>query len=125
MPINDLIRLTIDVRDPELDDEEVEQFTQHLVRELNDVDGVEQVSLVADPNPPDDSKSFGSFIIGLLTTEISLEGAKTAFALLQERVGNRPIEIEVQANGKTLKVKAANYKDLEKSIEAAQKFISA
>jgi hypothetical protein len=43
---------------------------------------------------------------------------------LGDRLGNKTIELEIEANGKKLKVKASSRQELEAAIEAAQKFVA-
>ena len=119
------ITLTIAFTDPELGSEELEAQAQNLLVQLKDLDEVEAVNRVLDPNPPARNKTVGGFLVGLLITEVSVANFKKLGAFLGDRLGNKPIELEVEANGKKLKVKANSQAELAAVIKAAQDFISA
>jgi len=56
---------------------------------------------------------------------VNKENAQKVMGFLFDRIGPKPIELEVEANGKKLKVKASSQAELMAAIEAAQKFIAA
>jgi hypothetical protein len=124
MPSSPRIKLTINISDPSLDLEEVEQNTSRLLAELREVSEIEAVSRIPDPIVPPMSKSVGSFLAGLLTAEVNPQNAKSVFRYLSDRLGGKPIMLEVEANGKKLKITAHSQKELEAAIEAAHNFIS-
>lgn len=118
------IRLTFNFNDPDLTSDERDEQAQRLIAELKDVDEVETVDRVLDPNPPEGNKALGGMLVGLLTAEVNAENAKRLFSFLGERLGGKAIELEVAANGKKLKVKAQNREELEFAIKAAQDFVA-
>ena len=117
------IKLTITFNDPELDAEERDEQAQRLMAELRQMDELEAVERVPDPNPPDRSKPGGGFLIGLLAAEVSVANAKKLIRYLGDRLGGKPIELLVEANGKKLSVTAYSREELEKAIAAAKDFI--
>jgi hypothetical protein len=117
------VRLTIAFNDPELDLEEQDEQAQQLLTELKQMDEVETVDRVLDPNPPEGNKAIGGFLVGLLTAEASVDNAKKLMGFLGDRLSNKPIELSVEANGKKLSVKASSREELEAAIKAAQDFI--
>jgi hypothetical protein len=117
------IQLTVTFNDPDLDPEDREEEAQRLARQLSDFDEVETVKRVVDPHPPAGNKSVGGFLVGILTTKIDSDGAKKVLGFLNERLMNKSIELEVEANGRRLKVVARSRLELEAAIQAAQKFI--
>jgi hypothetical protein len=100
------VKLTIAFNDPDLDAEEREEQTQRFMAELQQIDEVE-VDRVLDPNPPEGNKAVGAILVGLLTTQVNKENAQKVMAFLGDRLGNKTIELEVEANGKKLKVKGS------------------
>ncbi|WP_416669415.1 hypothetical protein [Egbenema bharatensis] len=118
------IKLTIQFIDNALDPEERDEQAQTLINELRTIDEVETVSRVLDPNPPQGNKAIGGVLIGLLTAEISHENIKGMFHFLSDRLRGKPIELEVEANGKKLKVTASSREELEIAIQAAQRFVA-
>ena len=119
------VRLTIVFNDPNLDSEELEEQAQTLLAQMKDLDEIETVDRVLDPNPPEGNKAVGAILVGILTTQVNKENAQKLMGFLGDRLGNKPIELEVEANGKKIKVKASSQAELMAAIEAAQKFVAA
>ena len=117
------VKLTIAFNDPDLDSEERDEQAQRFMNELKQMDEVE-VDRVLDPNPPEGNKAVGAVLVGLLTTQVNKENAQKLMEFLGDRLGNKAIELEVEANGKKLKVKASSQAELEAAIAAAQKFVT-
>lgn len=117
------LKLTIAFNDPTLDAEELDEQAQRLLSELKEMDEVDHANRVVDPNPPDGNKSVGGFLVGLLTAEVSVANAKKLLGFLGDRLSGKPIELEVEGNGKKLKVSAHSREELEAAIKAAQDFI--
>jgi hypothetical protein len=117
------IKLTIAFNDPDLDLEEREEQAQRLIADLKQMDEIDRVDRVPDPNPPQGSKAIGSFLMGILTAEVSVANVKKLFGFLGDRLSNKPIELSVEGNGKKLSVKASSREELEAAIKAAQDFI--
>ena len=118
------VKLTIALSNPDLDADEQERETRNLLREIKDLD-VESAELVAVAQTPPGSKAFGAFLLGVLQTEVSVANCKKLLGFLGDRLGNKTIELEVEANGKKLKVKASSQEELMTAIAAAQKFVAA
>lgn len=119
------VRVTIAFIDPTLDDEDRDNQVQNLLTQLKDLDELEAVARVPDPHPPEGNKSLSGFLVGLLSAEVNAANVKKLFGFLSDRLSNKPIELEVEANGRKLKVKASSQAELEAAIEAARKFIEA
>jgi len=118
------IKLTIAFNDPDLDPEELEEQAQQLLAELKQMDEVE-VDRVLDPNPPEGNKAIGGILVGLLTTQVSAVNAQKLMGFLGDRLGGKPIELQVEDNGRKMTVKAHSREELEAAIKAAQAFITA
>jgi hypothetical protein len=119
------IKLTLNFNDPDLTPEERDEYAQRLLAELKDVDEVETVNRVLDPNPPEGNKALGAILVGLLTAQVNPENAKRVFGFLSDRLGGKAIELEVEVNGKKLKVKAQSREELEVALKVAQDFVAA
>jgi hypothetical protein len=124
MPANSSVKFTIALNDPNLDSDELEAQAQSLLAQMRDLDEIETVDRVLDPNPPAGNKAMGGILVGLLTAQVSKENALKLLGFLGDRLGNKPIELEVEDNGKKLKVKASSQTELTAAIEAAQKFLA-
>ncbi|MFG6094064.1 hypothetical protein SPB21_02385 [Leptothoe sp. ISB3NOV94-8A] len=118
------VKYTIIFNDPELDNEERDEEVDKLLPQIRELEDV-VVARVKDPSPPIGNKSLGGFLVGVLTAEVNAANAKQAFEFLRDRLGGKTIELEVEGNGKKLKVSASNRADLEAAIQQAQAFIAA
>jgi hypothetical protein len=118
------IKLLIAFNDPNLEPEEHDEQAQVLLTELQQADEVESVKRILDPNPPEGNKSLGGFLGGILMTEVNPANGKKLLGFLGDRLGGKPIELSVEANGRKLTVKAHSREELERAIKTAQDFIS-
>jgi hypothetical protein len=118
------IKVTITFNDPDLDIEEQDEEAQNLLTQLRELDEVDEVNRVLDPNPPEGNKALGGFLVGMLTAEVSPANVKKLMSFLGDRLGGKPIELAVEANGKKLTVKAHSREELEAAIKAAQDFVA-
>jgi hypothetical protein len=118
------LKLTIEFNDPELEPERRDEQAQFLINELMDIDEIDRVDRVPDPNPPAGNKSIGGFLVGLLMAEVKVDNAKKLFGYLRDRLSGKSIEFTVEANGKKLSVKASSREELDYAIKAATDFIS-
>lgn len=116
------VKLTIALNNPDLEPEEKEEETRNLLREIRDLD-VESAELVEVTEIPEGARSVGGFLLGVLQAEVSIANCHKVLVYLRDRLGNKPIELEVEANDKKLKVKANSQQELIMAIEQAQKFI--
>jgi hypothetical protein len=125
IPMNDQssIKLAIAFNDPDLEPEERDEQAQRFLAELKQVDEVESVERLLDPNPPEGNKSLGGFLVGMLLAEVNPANGKKLLGFLGDRLGGKPIELSVEANGRKLTVKAHSREELEAAIKAAQDFI--
>ncbi|MGM3309281.1 hypothetical protein ACSQ6I_25440 [Anabaena sp. WFMT] len=120
------VKLQITLSNPDLDADEQErqeQETRNLLREIRDLD-VESAELVVATEIPERAKSVGGFLVGVLQAEVTISNCKKLLGFLGDRLGNKTIELEVEANGKKLKVKASSQEELTAVIEQAQRFIA-
>ena len=118
------ITLTIAFTDPELGSEELEAQAQNLLVQLKDLDEVEAVNRVLDPNPPARNKTVGGFLVGLLITEVSVANFKKLGAFLGDRLGNKPVKLKVKApDGRELELEASSREEFDYAYEKAQAFL--
>ncbi|NQE34780.1 hypothetical protein [Microcoleus asticus] len=124
MPDTSTIKFTIAFNDPDLDSEARDEQAQRLMAELKQMDEVDAVERVLDPNPPAGNKAIGGMLVGLLMAEVNLANAQKLMGFLGDRLGGKPIELSVEANSKKLTVKAHSREELEAAIKLAQDFIA-
>ncbi|MBW4466538.1 MAG: hypothetical protein KME07_14030 [Pegethrix bostrychoides GSE-TBD4-15B] len=117
------VELTVAFNDPNLDLKEREAQTLNLWAELQDRDEVEALGRVPDPNPPAGYKG-GSFLMGLLTAEVSLANFRKLLGFLAERLGNKPIKLKVKApDGRELELEASSQDEFNFAYQKAQDFL--
>lgn len=122
--INESIyKIQILFNDSDLDLEERDKEAQKLLNQLRKMDEVEDVKRVLDPNPPEGNKALGGFLAGMLTAEVNPSNIKALFGFLGDRLSGKTIELNVEANGKKLSVKAKSQAELMAAIKAAQEFV--
>ncbi|MEM9156315.1 MAG: hypothetical protein AAGB13_14985 [Cyanobacteria bacterium P01_F01_bin.33] len=123
MSENTNVKFTIAFNDPELEPEELEGQAQQLVAELRQMDELDAVDRVLDPNLPEGSKSMGGALVGLLTAEVNAANAGKLLGFLGDRLGGKPIELAVEKGDRKLSVKAHSREELEAAVKAALEFI--
>ena len=87
--------------------------------EMDVIDGLESTIDQAKEN--DTESQENTFFTSNLSA--SPDTINSLIGFLRERFGDRKIQLEVEANGKRLKVQARNQKGLQEAIEAAQDFV--
>jgi hypothetical protein len=123
--VGETVKFVVNFTDPDLNADERDDEAHRLLNQLREMDEVESVDRILDPNPPKGNKALGAWLAGVLLAEVNAGNAKAVFEYLGDRLGGKPIEMEVEANGKKLKVKAHSREELTAAIEAAQKFVAA
>jgi tetratricopeptide (TPR) repeat protein len=116
------IRVLIRFSDEDLDDDEQDMAAMRLLEQLRDLDELESVERVSAPVPAG-SKGLG-FLTGLLMAQVNRSNVQKLFGFLGNRLAGKTIELEVEGNGRKLKVKASSREELKAAIAEAEKFIA-
>jgi hypothetical protein len=119
MATQDLFRVTIAFTDSDVDDREAEALK--LLPQLKDLGEVESVERVATVTP-EGGKGLG-FLPGWLVAQVNVENGKKVLGFLGNRLAGKSIELEVEGNGRKLKVKASSPEELRLVIAQAEQFI--
>jgi hypothetical protein len=106
------VLFTISINNPELDAEEQQEIIQNLLNQLSNLEEVERVERTEDLNPEAGSKPGISFLVGMLTAEVSLKNVKTFLGFLGDRLGNKPIKVLVEANNKKVEIEVSSRQEL-------------
>ena len=77
-----IIQFTFAVNDPELEDAERQEIARKLLRELHQLDEVENVDFAKDSELEAGAKSALATIVGVLTAEVSIENIQKVLGLL-------------------------------------------
>lgn len=67
--------------------------------------------------------SLTGFLLGRLIVALDRKNLKHFFSFLTDRFGSKTIELEVEANGKKLKVKSSSKQELSAAIKAVEEFV--
>ena len=114
-------QVTIGFTDESLSADERETAAVRLGEQLREMDEVEKISRIAEV-APDGSKGLG-VLTGFLMAEVNTGNGKKLLGFLGDRLSGKTIELEVEGNGRKLKVKASSREELEMAIAQAEKFI--
>ena len=118
------VTLTIDLNDPDLDAEETDEAIQNLLAQMRELDEIEAVDRVFDPNPPAGNKAIGGFVVGLLMAEMSVANFKKLGAFLGDRIGNKSIKLKVKApDGREMELEASSQAEFDYAYQKAQDFL--
>ncbi|MFM2060514.1 MAG: hypothetical protein RLZZ507_184 [Cyanobacteriota bacterium] len=118
-------QITIAFTDTDLDNEDKNQEVQKLLSQMQKLDEIEDVNRVLDPNPPEGNKAGGGFLPGLLTAQVNPANFLKLFGFLAERLGNKPIKLNVKApDGREINVEASSKEEFEFAWQKAQDFIN-
>ena len=63
-------------------------------------------------------------VVGMLVTEVNRTNIKSLLGFLRDRLSGKIIELQVEANGKKLQIKASSQAELMAVIAAAQQFVT-
>ena len=118
------VTLTIDLNDPDPDVEETDEAIQNLLAQMRELDEIEAVDRVFDPNPPAGNKAIGGFVVGLLMAEVSVANFKKLGAFLGDRLGSKPIKLKVKApDGREMELEASSQAEFDYAYQKAQAFL--
>jgi hypothetical protein len=113
------VTVTLTYSDPDLDDEEREQLAQQLHHQLRAADSDLGTWRRVEAAPPPGSKSVAAQVVGALAAVLSAASLKSFFAYLGERWRGREISLELEVNGKKIKIVAHSQEDLLTAYNAA------
>jgi hypothetical protein len=117
------VKLTITFTDPDLDAEEKDEEVQKLLAQMKDLDEVEAVERVINADAPEGTKSVTGWVVAQLISFVKPENVKQVWGFLSDRLGNKVIELEAEANGKKIKIKASSQQELEAAVKAIQELV--
>ena len=118
------IQFTFAVNDPELDDRERQEIAKKLLRQLRKLDEVKKVDRVEDLNPEPGTKGFAT-LVGFLTAEVSVKNIKDFLSFLGDRIGDKPIVVNVKVGDKEVKIEAKSRQELLEGERVAKDLLAA
>ena len=107
------VEFTFAVNDPELDDKERQEIARKLLRELRQLDEVENADFAKDSKLEPGAKSVLATIVGVLTAEVSIENIQKVLGFIGDRIPNKPVVIKVKVGEQEVEIEAKSRKELE------------
>lgn len=113
------VTLTIDWRQgmADMPPEHQETITASLFQELSQLDAVDQVNRVADPEVPPGSMGAAAWLWSILTAEVSLKTLKRLGQDVQARLPGKPISFTVKAGDREITVENLRPDDLDTTLD--------
>ncbi|WP_228035482.1 toll/interleukin-1 receptor domain-containing protein [Oculatella sp. LEGE 06141] len=118
------VKVTVAFTDPDIDAEERDEEAQWLFNQLCELEDVESVDRVLDPHPPEGNKAFGGFLAGMVSAEVKPANARSLFGFLGDRPVRSSFEMEIEANGRKMKVKASSPEEVQAAMLLMQQFMT-
>jgi hypothetical protein len=124
------LKVIIAIRDPELEDEKLQEYTQNLLPQIREFDDVQEAGLVPRDQPVKvpgmTSKDFGAFLLGTVTVITTVKALVEIMDWVEKRwlkpsedqPSRRKISIEVTTpNGYKLACTAERQEDLKAFLD--------
>jgi hypothetical protein len=110
-------------------DERIVQKAEQLLQGVNNTINVDQNRKASPGDTATAGKNFSGVSISasqkqISMSRLSLENVRKYFSFLSDRFGDKAIELEVDSQGKKLKINVNSQQELDVAIRAAQDFIS-
>lgn len=122
MPDFTNLQITITIQDPNLDNDELQEETVNFREQIEESEIVEAAQLVT-AKAPKNSKSFGGFMLGMLTAEVNPANLKKLMIFIGDRLGGKQLELNLKTpDGKELHLKASSREEFEFIFQKAQEW---
>lgn len=118
------IQFTFAVNDPELEDAERQEIARKLLRELHQLDEVENVDFAKDSQLEAGAKSALATIVGVLTAEVSIENIQKVLGFIGDRIPNKPVVIKVKVGEQEVEIEAKSRKELEDAERVVRQLLA-
>lgn len=94
-----------------------------MLEQIEESEIVETADLVAVEQAPEGSKALGSFVLGLLTTEVNPANILKFIGFLKDRLGDKPIELAIKTpDGRELELKVSSKEEFEYVLQKAREW---
>jgi hypothetical protein len=127
------LKMTIAIQDSELEDEKLQEYTQDLLPQIREFDGVEEIGLVPRDQAVDlpgmTPKDFGAFLLGTITVISTIKALVEIVDWVEKRwlkgkdkSSNRKMLVEIiTPEGYKLTCAAENAEDLKVFLDQVNK----
>ena len=123
--MSDVIKFTLGLADPSLEDEEKLRFASKFLPELHNLDEVEKADRAEDLSPELSSKPGFATLVGVLTAEVSIKNVKAFFGFLNDRLVDKPIKVSVKLGDKEVEIEAKSRQELAEGEKTVLNVIAA
>ncbi len=117
------VQFTFAVNDPELEDAERQEIARKLLRELRQLDEVENVDFAKDSELEPGARSVLATLVGVLTAEVSIENIQKVLGFIGDRMPNKPVVIKVKVGEQEVEIEAKSRKELEDAERVARQLL--
>ena len=100
----------------EVDQERQERQTETLYRELHQMDEVETVNRIADPDVPDGGMG-AAWLWSILQAEVTVENIGKLYHVVRDRLPGMPIEFEISNGDKKVIVKGVRPEAMDETLD--------
>lgn len=90
------VQFTFAVNGPELEDAERQEIARKLLRELRQLDEVENADFAKDSELEPGARSVLATLVGVLKAEVSIENIQKVLGFIGDRIPNKPVVIKVK-----------------------------
>ena len=118
------IQFIFTVNDPELEDAERQEIAQKLLRELRQLDEVENADFAKDSELKAGAKSVLATLVGVLTAEVSIENIQKVLGFIGDRIPNKPVVIKVKVGEQEVEIEAKSRKELEDAERVVRQLLA-
>ena len=117
------VQFTFAVNDPELEDAERQEIARKLLRELRQLDEVENANFAKDSELEPGARSVLATIVGVLTAEVSRENIQKVLGFIGDRIQNKPLVIKVKVGEQEVEIEAKSRKELEDAEKVVRQLL--
>lgn len=118
------VEFTFAVNDPELENAERQEIARKLLRELRQLDEVENVDFAKDSDLELGTRSVLATIVGVLTAEVSIENIQKVLGFIGDRIPNKPVVIKVKVGEQEVEIEAKSRKELEDAERVVRQLLA-
>jgi HD superfamily phosphohydrolase len=118
-----IIQFTFAVNDPKLEDAERQEIARKLLRDLRQLDEVENADFAKDSELEPGARSVLATIVGVLTAEVSIENIQKVLGFIGERIPNKPVVIKVKVGEQEVEIEAKSRKELEDAEKVVRQLL--
>lgn len=118
------LKITVILDNPDLGEEDLQEAVQMLQTEISEVQGVAEAELIPITEAPPNSKGIGGFLLGQLQALVTAKHLKTLASFLSKNLQGNKVKIQVEGNGKKLKLELNRPEDIDVIMPKVEEFIN-